>query len=70
MQFEDGYAADEPLHMVSSIGKNCAHYIEIFSRAIDRVIPPETLENTWVPILCIGGDMRIDSMSTTLHSQC
>lgn len=48
-QFEEGYATDEPLHLVSSISKNCAHYIEIFSRAIDKVIPPETLENTWVP---------------------
>lgn len=51
MQFEEGYATDEPLHLVSSINKNCAHYIEIFSRAIDKVIPPETLENTWVPEL-------------------
>lgn len=49
VQFEEGYVTDEPLHLVSSISKNCAHYIEIFSRAIDKVIPPETLENTWVP---------------------
>ncbi|RPB07174.1 MCM-domain-containing protein [Morchella conica CCBAS932] len=46
-EFEEGFAADEPLNLVSSINKNCAHYIEIFSRAIDKVLPPETLENTY-----------------------
>ncbi|KAH0611512.1 DNA replication licensing factor MCM7 [Morchella sextelata] len=46
-EFEEGFAADEPLNLVSSINKNCAHYIEIFSRAIDKVVPPETLENTY-----------------------
>jgi DNA replication licensing factor MCM7 len=37
---------EESLNLVSSITKNAAHYIEIFSRAIDKVMPGETVDTT------------------------
>ncbi|KAL7275382.1 DNA replication licensing factor MCM7 [Rhizina undulata] len=43
----EGTLNDEPLNLVSSVLKNAAHYIEIFSRAIDKVMPPETVESTY-----------------------
>jgi DNA replication licensing factor MCM7 len=31
---------DEDLQLVSSIEKNAFHYIELFSKAVDKLIPP------------------------------
>ncbi|KAG0639151.1 hypothetical protein HOY80DRAFT_886744, partial [Tuber brumale] len=33
--------------LVKVVDKNAAHYIEIFSRAIDKVMPPETVDTTY-----------------------
>jgi DNA replication licensing factor MCM7 len=31
---------DDGLHLLSSIEKNAFHYIEVFSRAVDKTLPP------------------------------
>ena len=35
---------DEPLDLVKCISSNASHYIEIFSRAIDRAMPTESID--------------------------
>ncbi|KAF8428118.1 MCM2/3/5 family-domain-containing protein [Tirmania nivea] len=37
---------DEPLDLVKSISQNAYHYTEIVSRAIDRTLPPETVDTS------------------------
>ncbi|PWW72076.1 MCM-domain-containing protein [Tuber magnatum] len=45
--FEDSGLVEEAAGLVKAVDKNAAHYIEIFSRAIDKVMPPETVDTTY-----------------------
>ncbi|KAG0138358.1 MCM2/3/5 family-domain-containing protein [Tuber indicum] len=45
--FEDSGLVEEAVGLVKAVDKNAAHYIEIFSRAIDKVMPPETVDTTY-----------------------
>lgn len=38
------------MRLVESIEMNTKHYVEIFSRAVDEVMPPASADITWVPI--------------------
>jgi hypothetical protein len=42
--YENAMDYDEPLQLVASIERNAFHYIEIFSRAVDKVMPPARKE--------------------------
>jgi DNA replication licensing factor MCM7 len=39
-QFEKADDEDGGLNLVESIERNAFHYIDIFSRAVDKVMPP------------------------------
>ncbi|KAK5133649.1 Mcm2-7 hexameric complex component [Meristemomyces frigidus] len=45
-EYEKALDTDEtgPLHLVESIERNAYHYIEIFSRAVDKALPPPIKE--------------------------
>ncbi|RPA97995.1 DNA replication licensing factor mcm7 [Choiromyces venosus 120613-1] len=47
MSFEDSGLVEEAVGLVKAINKNAAHYIEIFSRAVDKVMPAETVDTTY-----------------------
>jgi DNA replication licensing factor MCM7 len=36
------------MRLVDSIEMNTKHYVEIFSRAVDEVLPPASADITWV----------------------
>jgi DNA replication licensing factor MCM7 len=46
-QYENNLEEDKRLNLVSSIERNAFHYIEIFSRAVDSVLPPPSSEPTF-----------------------
>jgi hypothetical protein len=39
------------LRLVHSVEKNAYHYIEFFSRAVDKILPEPTVELTYVVAL-------------------
>ncbi len=44
-QYEKGLAeADVHLNLIGSIELNAMHYIDIFARAVDKIMPKETQE--------------------------
>lgn len=48
MQFEKSLPEETDLKLVESVQKNTHRYIEIFSQAIDAIMPKETREVTYV----------------------
>jgi DNA replication licensing factor MCM7 len=40
LKFEKTLDDEEPLNLVAHIERNAFRYIEIFSRAVDKVMPP------------------------------
>ena len=47
-QYEKGLDAEEDLKLVASIEENAYHYIEVFSRAVDKIMPQPSKEPTYV----------------------
>ena len=46
IQYEKGLGEDLGLRLVDSIERNAKHYVDIFSQAVDKVMPKETQEIT------------------------
>ena len=44
LQYEQNFAEEERLRLVESIERNAKHYIDVFSQAVDKVMPKETKE--------------------------
>lgn len=45
VQYEKSLSEDSPdLRLVESVEKNAHHYIELFSKAVDKVMPEPTTE--------------------------
>lgn len=51
MQFEKSLPEETNLKLVESVQKNTYRYIDVFSRAVDEVMPKESKEVTYVGIL-------------------
>lgn len=48
VQYEKSLGEDSPnLRLVESVEKNAHHYIDLFSRAVDKVMPEPTSEPTY-----------------------
>ncbi len=47
MQYEKGFSEDMGLRLVDSIERNAKHYIDVLSKAVDKVMPKETKEITF-----------------------
>lgn len=41
-QYEEHAPEDMNLRLVESIEKNAKHYLEVFSRAVDKIMPKES----------------------------
>ena len=41
-EYEKTMAGEQPLQLVASIEKNAHHYLETFSRAVDKLLPEST----------------------------
>jgi hypothetical protein len=48
VQYEKAIGDDQNLKLVESITKNTKHYTDIFSDAVDKVMPKESKEITYV----------------------
>lgn len=51
MQYEKSLAEDTNLKLVESVAKNTKRYIDVFSEAVDGVMPKETKEITYASSL-------------------
>ena len=47
LQYEKAIGEDQNLKLVESITNNTKHYIDIFSDAVDKVMPKESKEITY-----------------------
>lgn len=59
MQFEKSLPEETDLKLVESVQKNTHRYIEIFSQAVDAVMPRETREVTYVYSESSGGVRKL-----------
>jgi DNA replicative helicase MCM subunit Mcm2 (Cdc46/Mcm family) len=48
LQYEKAIGEDQNLKLVESITNNTKHYIDLFSDAVDKVMPKESKEITYV----------------------
>ena len=68
--FERDADFDRPLALVPSIQKNAKHYIEIFSRAVDKCLPPPDSRVTFKSdVLDILLESRRDLTEYTQHTE-
>lgn len=51
VQFEKSLPEEPKLKLVDTVQRNTYRYIDIFSQAVDAVMPKETKEITYVDIL-------------------
>lgn len=47
-QYEKGLGNDVSLKLVESVERNAKHYVDILSQAVDKVMPKETQEISYV----------------------
>ena len=73
MQYEKGLGKEFGLKLVDSVEQNANHYLEILSRAVDKVMPKETKEVTFkddvLDIIMSQRERRNESVKTAAEAE-